>query len=185
MKHDYSLTAEEKDALRAMIGKRLVSYRLNETDNTSFEIFVLRFEDEDVEVATREVAGTGDWFDETNVVEVRRRPERDSWSRLGESEPPNGIPPGGFMDYPVGEVVTGVSVAVDSLASGQEAGEYVRGIAVETGTRAFVFDKGGENWGDVWRVRECPSGEVSFDTAAFDQDEDSGLRAETRIERIC
>ncbi len=184
MKHDYNLKSEERDALRSLKGKRLVSYRLNETDNTSFEVFGLRFEDEDVEVATREVAGTDDWFDETNIVEVRRRPDRDSWSRLGESNPPNGIPAGGFKDYPVGEVVTGVSVAVDTFLFGQEAGEYVRGIAIELGAHALVFDKGEANWGEIWRVRDCPSGTVDFVTATFDPDEESGLRATTRIERI-
>ena len=184
MKHDYNLKPEERDALAALKGKRLKSYRLNEADNTSFEIFVLRLEGEDVEIATREVAGTGDWFDETNVVEVRRRHDRDSWSRLGESNPPNGIPVGGFKDYSVGETVTGVSVAVDTLSFGQEAGEYVRGIVIDLGTRALVFDKGETNWGEIWRVRECPRGAEDFATATFDPNEELGLRATTRIERI-
>ena len=184
MKHDYNLKPEERDALASLKGKRLVSYRLNETDNTSFEVFVLRLEDEDIEVATREVAGTGDWFDETNAVEVRRCPNRDSWSRLGESNPPNGIPVGGFKDYPVGETVTGVSVAVDTLASGKEVGEYVRGVVIELGEHALVFDKGEMNWGEIWRVRECPSDAVVFATATFDPDDEPDLRAMTRIERI-
>ncbi len=185
MKYDYNLTPDETETLRAMRGKRLVSYRLNDTDNTSFEIFVLRLEDVDIEIATREIAGTGDWFDETNVVEVRRRPNRDSWSRVGESYPPDGIAPGGFMDYRVDEVVTGVSVAVDSFSCGQETGEYVRGIVIETKTRALVFDKGAQNWGEIWRVRECPLGMTSFATAEFDPEELPDLGAKTRIERIC
>lgn len=184
MKHDYNLKSEERDALASLKGKRLLSYRLNETDNTSFEIFVLRLEDEDIEIATREVTETGDWFDETNVVEVRRRPSRDSWSRLGESNPPNGIPAGGFKDYLIDQTVTDVSVAVDTLSSGQETGEYVRGIVIELGTYALVFDKGESNWGEIWRVRECPLDAIDFATATFDPTEEPGLRATTRIERI-
>ena len=185
MKYDYNLTPDETETLRAMRGKRLVSYRLNDTDNTSFEIFVLRLEDVDIEVATKEIAGTGDWFDETNVVEVRRRPNRDSWSRIGESYPPNGIAPGTFMDYQVDEVITGVSVAVDTFARNREVGEYVRGIVIETKTRSFVFDKGELNWQEIWCVRECPLGMVDFATAEFDSEEQPGFRAKPRIERIC
>ncbi len=185
MKHNYNLTLDEIETLRAMCGKRLVSYRLNDTDNTSFEIFVLRLEDVDIEIATKEIVGTGDWFDETNVVEVQRRPNRDSWSRIGESYPPNGIAPGMFMDYPVDEVVTGVSVAVDTLSHDQEVGEYVRGVIIETKTRALVFDKGELSWQEIWRVRECPLGMASFAAAEFDPEEQPGFGAKTRIERVC
>lgn len=184
MKHDYNLKFEDREALRSLLGKRLVSYRLNETDGTSFEVFVLRLEAEDIEVGTREIVGMDDWFDETNTVEVRRRPNRDSWSRLGESAPPNGIPAGGFMDYAVGEIVTGVSVAVDGFSDGAEMGEYVRGLVLELGARALVFDKGPQNWADIWHVRKCPASEVSFSVAAFDPMEEPNLRSETRLERI-
>lgn len=184
MKYCYSLKAEEREALRSLRGKRLVSYRLNDTDNTSFEVFVLRLEDEDLEVATKEIAGTGDWFDETNVVEIVPRPNRDSWSRLGESTPPNGIPPGGFLDYPVARDIKGVSIAVDTFSSGEEAGVYVRGLVLDFGTHSLVFDKGAQNWGNIWHVCECPTTAVRFSTAAFDEREDPGLRSETKIERI-
>jgi hypothetical protein len=42
MKHDYNLKSSDREALRSLVGKRLVSYRLNMTDGVSYEVFVFR-----------------------------------------------------------------------------------------------------------------------------------------------
>jgi len=80
MNYDSTHRASELATLKSLVGKRLESYRLNDTDNRSFESFVLRFPETDIELGTKEIVGTGDWFEETNTVEVQERPARNSWS---------------------------------------------------------------------------------------------------------
>jgi len=184
MKYDYRLGAKEIQTLKSLVGKRLESYRLNDTDGSSFEIFVMRFPDTDIEVATKEIVGLDERFDETNAVEIVGRPERDSWSRVGKSEPDNGIPEGQFLDYAVGKVITGISVATETFANGDASIDFVRGLVIDIGDESIVFDKGSLHWECIWKVRRCESSAVSFPKAEFDPVEEAGLSAETRIERI-
>ena len=180
-KFEYGFGLETLELLRIMSGKKLVSYLL--TDNVdvrphSFETFVLRFEDEDVEVTTKEVVGIAPWFDETNTVEVFRRPNRDTRSPVGkwvmcrqedgsvkrEKREP-------FYEFPVGRIVDGVSVATAKLfydANASEyggesgSGEYVRAVVLHFGDDALVFDKGAQNWSDIWDVSWRKAGDISF-----------------------
>ena len=180
-KFEYGFGLETLELLRIMSGKKLVSYLL--TDNVdvrphSFETFVLRFEDEDVEVTTKEVVGIAPWFDETNTVEVFRRPNRDTRSPVGkwvmcrqedgsvkrEKREP-------FYESPVGRIVDGVSVATAKLfydANASEyggesgSGEYVRAVVLHFGDDALVFDKGAQNWSDIWDVSWRKAGDISF-----------------------
>src|SRR5574344_120628 len=62
MTYDYKFSSQVCSTLKAIVGKRLDSYRLNSTDNSSFEIFVLRFPETDIEVATKEVVGIAECF---------------------------------------------------------------------------------------------------------------------------
>ena len=180
-KFEYGFGPETLEFLRVMAGKKLVSYLL--TDNVevrphSFETFVLRFEDEDVEVTTKEVVGIAPWFDETNTVEVFRRPNRDTRSPVGkwvmcrqedgsvkrEKREP-------FYEFPVGRIVDGVSVATAKLSYDANAseyggesgsGEYVRAVVLHFGDDALVFDKGAQNWSDIWDVSWRKAGDISF-----------------------
>ena len=184
MKHDYKFSPQEQSVLKALVGKRLDSYRLNSTDNSSFEIFVLRFPETDIEVATKEIVGIDEWFDETNTVEVSNRPNRDSWSRLGKSEPDNGIPAGGFLDYAVGKVVTGISVISETFKHAEDSIEFVRGLVIHFGKESIVFDKGALNWEYIWSVRTSAEDPIAVSSAEFDPIEESELSSMTTITRL-
>ena len=179
MTYDYKFSSQVCSTLKAIVGKRLDSYRLNSTDNSSFEIFVLRFEESDVELATKEGVGIGDWFDETNIVEVADRPKRDSWSRLGKTEPDNGIPAGGFLDYPVGKVITGVSVISETFKHAEDSIEFVRGLIIHLGNESIVFDKGSHNWEYIWSVQVTANSSIVVSPAEFDSVEEPGLSSAT------
>jgi len=180
----YTLSREEKVTLSAIVGKRLLSYRLNDIDSSSFEIFVLRFPDADLEIATVEIDDAADQFADTNTTNVILRPDRDSWSRVGETKPYNGIPSGQFKDYPVGAEATGVSVIVEKLSHGDADCEFTRGIIIEIGNESIVFDKGAYNWGNIWNVRRSPSSGISLPKAEFDPVEERDTSSVTCIERI-
>lgn len=184
MKYDYKFSPQKQSVLKALIGKRLDSYRLNSTDNSSFEIFVLRFPETDVEVATKEIVGIDEWFDETNTVEISNRPNRDSWSRLGKSEPDNGIPAGGFLDYAVGKVVTGISVISETFKRAEDSIEFVRGLVIHFGKESIIFDKGALNWECIWSVRTSAGAPIVVSPAEFDPIEESELSSKTTITRL-
>ena len=184
MKHDYKFSPQEQSVLKALVGKRLDSYRLNSTDNSSFEIFVLRFPETDIEVATKEIVGIDEWFDETNTVEVSNRPNRDSWSRLGKSEPDNGIPAGGFLDYAVGKVVTGISVISETFKHAEDSIEFVRGLVIHFGKESIVFDKGALNWEYIWSVRMSAEDPIAVPPAEFDPIEEPELSSKTTVARL-
>lgn len=184
MKYDYKFCPQERSVLKDLIGRRLDSYRLNNTDNSSFEIFVLRFPETDVEVATKEIVGIGEWFDETNTVEIADRPNRDSWSRLGRSEPDNGIPAGEFLDYAVGKVVTGVSVISEIFKHAEDSIEFVRGLVIHFGKESIVFDKGALSWECIWSVRTSAEDPIAVSPAEFDPAEESELSSMTTITRM-
>lgn len=183
MKHDYNLKSSDREALRSLVGKRLVSYRLNMTDNVSYEVFVFRLEDEDVEVRTHEIVGTDDFFNETNTIEVLHRPNRDSWSGLGASDPADGIGEGQFKDYDVGRVIQSVSVVVEKFGGPAGDGEFVRGIVLGFGEDSLVFDKGSPNWSDIWRVTAQASSKIAFDVEDFSPN-DEPYSVSVRVERI-
>lgn len=185
MKLDYKFSSQEQAVLRSLVGKRLDSYRLNSTDNSSFEIFVLRFPEMDIEVATKEIVGIDEWFDETNTVEISNRPNRDSWSRLGKSEPDNGIPAGGFLDYVVSKVVRGISVAVNTMSWSDEdpgSGDYIRGIVLHFDDEDIVFDKGPYNWECFWHVIRCST--ATYEFKAEDNPETPEVKTTVRTEKI-
>ena len=184
MKYDYKFSQQERSVLKDLVGRRLDSYRLNNTDNSSFEIFVLRFRESDVEVATKEIVGIDEWFNETNTVEIADRPNRDSWSRLGKSEPDNGIPAGGFLDYSVGEIVTGVSVISETFTHAEDSVEFVRGLVIHFGKESIIFDKGALNWECIWSVRTSAEGPIAVPPAEFDPIEESELNSRTTITRL-
>lgn len=184
MKYDYKFSQQERSVLKDLVGSRLDSYRLNNTDNSSFEIFVLRFPESDVEVATKEIVGIDEWFNETNTVEIADRPNRDSWSRLGKSEPDNGIPAGGFLDYPVGEMVTGVSVISETFTHAEDSVEFVRGLVIHFGKESIIFDKGALNWECIWSVRTSAEDPIAVSPAEFDPIEESELNSRTTITRL-
>lgn len=186
MKHPYNLSSKSRSALAKHAGAVLLSYRVNLPDDSSLETFVLRFEDEDVEIHTKEISGTDDWFDETNTVEVESRPERDSVSPLGESVPYDGIPAGTFRVCPVNRTITGMFAAVcRTVCKGKtaEEGEFVRAIILCFGDDAIVFDKGEPEWGYNWQITHCRFGEIKF-ADSDDKTEWLEFQTETRIERI-
>lgn len=184
MTYDYKFSSQVCSTLKAIVGKRLDSYRLNSTDNSSFEIFVLRFPETDIEVATKEIVGIDEWFDETNTVEIADRPNRDSWSRLGKSEPDNGIPAGGFLDYPVGKVITGVSVISETFKHAEDSIEFVRGLIIHLGNESIVFDKGSHNWEYIWSVQVTANSSIVVSPAEFDSVEEPGLSSATTVTRL-
>lgn len=183
MKHDYNLKPSDRETLRSLVGKQLVSYRLNMADDVSYEVFVLRLEDEDVEVRTHEIVGTDDFFNETNTIEVLHRPNRDSWSGLGASDPLEGIGEGQFKDYAVGKVIQSVSVVIEKFGCPEGDGEFVRGIVLEFGEDSLVFDKGCPNWSDIWRVTAQASAPGVFSVEDFSPN-DEPYSVSVRIERI-
>ena len=184
MKYDYKFGTSELSVLSSLIGKRLEAYRLNDTDNSSFEIFVLRFSDKDVEFVTKEIVGLNEWFDETNTVEVNERPERDSWSRVGKTEPDNGIPAGEFMDYRVGKIVAGISIISETFSNDEDSIEFMRGIIINLGNESILFDKGALNWENIWRVSKVTELPIKVPSAEFDPIEELGLRSVTTITPI-
>lgn len=184
MKYDYKFSPQELSVIKDLVGRRLDSYRLNNTDNSSFEVFVLRFPETDVEVATKEIVGIDEWFDETNTVEIADCPNRDSWSRLGKSEPDNGIPAGGFLDYVVGKVITGISVISETFKHAEDSIEFVRGLVIHFGKESIVFDKGALNWEYIWSVRTSAEDPIAVSSAEFDPIEESELSSMTTITRL-
>lgn len=184
MKKKYVFSADEMCALKSLVGRGLESYRLNETDDTSFEIFVLRLSDTDFEIATNDATELNDVFGDVVTVAVSERPKRDSWSRVGKSEPDNGIPEGGFKDYPVHKLITGVSTIIETVRSNEEECEFVRGIVLDLDGLSLVFDKGAYAWESIWRVCHDPISASSLPSAEFDSIEEPGMSSITRIERI-
>ncbi|MGN0845037.1 MAG: hypothetical protein ACI4QT_07445 [Kiritimatiellia bacterium] len=184
MEKMHILSEDEISLLKSIVGRRLESYRLNDTDDTSFEIFVLRFSETDIEFAVNEPDEPDEVFGDISSVKIIARPERDSWSRVGSVEPENGIPEGCFMDYAVGMTITGVSVIVESLRIADNACEYVRGFVLNLLGCTLVFDKGPYCWEAIWRVGHQPLSASPLPSAKFDPTEDAGMISATRIERI-
>lgn len=144
----------------------------------SFETFVLRFMDEDIEFTTREILDS-DWFTETNTVDVFHRPNRDSWfpygKRMGVRQPDGRVKwvkrERKFEEFPVGRKIDAVSVVTATLARdasksqfGGESGtcDYVRAIVLHFGDDALVFDKGGVAWSELWDISWRKSSGLDF-----------------------
>lgn len=180
----YGFNADMLGIVKALpgriLGAVLTTDECEEKWHRSFETFVLRFAEEDIEFTTKEVLDS-DWFTETNTVEVFPRPNRDSWFPYGERM---GIRQRDgrvkwvkrdrkFVEFPIGRKIDAVSVVTATLhfdASkcnyGKESGsgDYVRAIVLHFGDDAIVFDKGGTDWSVIWDVKRCKSSELEFPT---------------------
>ena len=164
--------------LQALVGRQLQSYLTteNEAYASSYGCFILRFEEEDVEVKTREIIETAAWFDETNSVELVSRQLRDL--SLPFSSCTYRLADGtlkeetcGFYEFPVGRQITaiGVAIATDTYDAqlspfkGESAmGAYVRALIIYFDDDALVFDKGAESWSEIWAIQRCKRSQVQL-----------------------
>ncbi len=180
MKYDYGLTDDMRSVLSSLIGRRLEACLTTDAEGanwSSYSTFVLRFAEEDVEFTTKEVSCAG-MFDETNTVEIFRRPDRKVWWPVGtwmEVRQIDGstqkVKRPRFYETPIGEVIDAITVAIGTLscdASKSEHGcddgaiDFVRAVAFHFGGSALVFDKGDLSWGEDWRIRRCKGDEIEF-----------------------
>lgn len=180
--YNQSFGAEMLGIVKELPGRTLDAFlttdEKRDTCHHSFETFVLRFAEEDIEFTTREVLDA-DWFTETNTVDVFHRPNRDSWfpygKRMGIRQPDGRVKwvkrERKFEVFPVGRKIDAVSVvtaiqtrdASKSKFGGESgSGEYVRAIVLHLGDDALVFDKGDAAWSELWDVTWRKTGELDF-----------------------
>lgn len=187
MKLDYNISAEEKAVLAGCIGKEMKFFLVTGEDcSMSFELFVLHFPDTDVEINTKEVIHVNSWFEETNTIEVVRRPDRNSVSPLAAEEQSGSLVRKKLVEVPVGKILQGVSLAVNTMTWADEdpgSGDYVRGLIFHFKDEDIVFDKGGLNWEEIWSVTRCHPRSYVFKNSD-DPEEYPEISTSTRIEEI-
>lgn len=186
MNYQYDLSTEERNLLSGCVGKELSAFLLTDDDNAqSFEMFVLRFKDADVEVRTKEIVHVSPWFEETNTVEVVHRPDRNSSSPLAEELANGKLKPIPLKEVSVGKIVRGISVAVNTMSWSDEdtgSGSYVRGIVLHFDDEDVVFDKGALNWEYFWHATRCPA--ATYEFKVEDDPETPEVMTTVRAEKI-
>ena len=180
MNHHYGVTDETRNILTTMIGRELRSYLSTDEEkrHNSYTTFALRFDDEDVEFTTKDIAHVADWFDELNTAEILQHPKRDiqwptgKWMNVRQPDGTvNKVKRPSFYEIPVDKTVTAISVAISTLSRdaskskfGGESGavDYIRAVVLHFGDDVLVFDKGPMFWSEIWDIKWCKRGEISF-----------------------
>lgn len=180
--YNYGFNDEMLGIVKTLPGRKLDAFLTTDEQEEygldSFETFVLRFAEEDIEFTTKELVGV-DWFNETNTVEVFHRPNRDSWfpygKRMGVRQPDGRVKwvkrDRKFFEFSVARRIDAVSVVTATLvrdasksAFGGESGtgDYVRAIVLHFGDDSLVFDKGTPAWSELWVIDWRKSSKLDF-----------------------
>lgn len=192
------LIDEIRNSLAPAIGRELVSFLLTDDDTvrySSFQTFILRFSDEDIEFSLHESENDGG-IEETTALKVVHHPDRDTQSPCGKwemrrDEDGNATkiarPP--FYEFAVGRPIDAITVVtettthnVEEMASGNSVDSitYARALVLHLGDEKLVFDKGTMPWSVNWSVRRCREEELDF----RHEDDDLGYVTEIGYDRI-